>query len=484
MANYKKHAPPVVGRASEKAELDRALASSYAELIAVYGRRRVGKTYLIREYLSPSIVFELTGLHNETLSRQLENFSLRLADRTKKKQPAPTSWLEAFNQLKTYLRRQKKKRKRVLFFDEFPWLATRRSGFLAAFEEFWNTYASRDKKLVCVICGSAASWMINRVVNAKGGLHNRTTSTIRLEPFTLGETKSYLISQGVKLNDFQIAQLYMVLGGIPHYLQQVKKGRSAAQNIDKLCFAKDGLLTHEFDNLYAALFDNSDRHEAVIKALAKKQEGLTRTELFQAAGLETGGSLTRTLKELAESGFIRETPALYTAKKNSLLRLTDAYSLFYLNWIKPNRMTGSNIWLSKSSGTKWRSWCGYAFENLCLSHIPQIKNSLGISGVLTEEASWHYRAKSKNEDGAQIDLLIDRNDQCVNICEMKFTEGEFSIDKRYARDLRRKLDVFKRRTKTNKSVFTTLVTSHGVKGNDYASELVASEVSLADLFKP
>ena len=367
----------VVGRISEKNELDRAMHSSSAELVVVYGRRRVGKTFLIREHLQHAIIFELTGLHNEPLQRQLESFALQLRTRTGRNAEVPYSWLQAFAQLKHFVTGQKSgQKKKVLFFDEFPWLATRRSGFLAAFEEFWNSCASRDSNIACVICGSAASWMINKVVDAKGGLHNRATARIRLEPFSLRETKEYLQQRRISVNDFQIAQIYMILGGVPHYLQRIERGKSAAQNIDALCFAKDGLLTNEFTNLYRALFDNSEQHEAVVRALAAKRQGLTRTELATAAGLKSGGTLSKVVTELTESGFIRAVPALYASRKNALLRLVDEYSLFYLCWIENNRMHGDKIWLTKSSGQKWKSWCGYAFENVCLKHTAQIKQSL------------------------------------------------------------------------------------------------------------
>ena len=472
----------VVGRSIEKAEIDRVMNSENPELLVVYGRRRVGKTFLIREHLKKEIVFELTGLHNETMPRQLDNFARAMKRHFGGGNRCPESWLAAFDQLKEQLGRTKSNGKCVLFFDEFPWLATRRSGFLAAFEEFWNTFASRHPGIVCVICGSAASWMIRNVINNKGGLHNRTTARIRLEPFTLGETRQYLKQRHIKLTDFQVAQLYMVLGGIPHYLQQIEKGKSAAQNVDSLCFAKEGLLVGEFDNLYRALFEQSDRHEAVVRALAGKRRGLTRSEITAATNLKNGGTLTKILHELLESGFIKEIPGLHASRKNSLLRLADEYSQFYLTWMETNRMRGDNIWLSKSSGSRWKPWCGYAFENLCLKHTFQIKQALGISGVLTEEASWHYRAKDKDEQGAQIDLLIDRNDHCINVCEMKFTEAPFVINKRYAEELRRKIAVFKQQSRTRKTVFLTIVSATGIRANEYSRELVANEVTLEQLF--
>ncbi len=472
----------VIGRDHEKAELNRVMQSSHAELVVVYGRRRIGKTYLIRQHLKDQIVFELTGLHNESYDRQLENFAAQLKSQGGKQTSRPATWLEAFEQLKSWLKRHKPAKKRVLFFDEFPWLATRRSGFLSAFEAFWNTYASRDPSIKCVICGSAASWMIHKIINARGGLHNRATSRLRLSPFTLSETKQYLEHQRVRLNDFQIAELYMAIGGIPHYLQRVEAGKSAAQNIDRLCFRKEGLLKNEFMNLYQSLFENADQHEAIVRALASKHKGLTRSELIQATGLASGGTLTKVLNELVESGFVVEMPAWKADRKNSLWRLVDEYSLFYFNWIETNRMSGQDIWLAKSAGQKWKSWCGYAFENVALTHIPQIKKALGISGVLTEEASWHYVAKASHDMGAQVDFLIDRHDHCINLCEVKFTADPFTIDKRYATELQRKAAVFRQRTGTRKAIFLTMVSASGLIDNIHSQAHIANEVKLEDLF--
>ena len=472
----------VIGRESEKAELDRLMKSSLPELVVVYGRRRVGKTFLIRQQLAGSIVFELTGLHNETLSRQLENFSIQLSQYCRQEMPPVQSWLQAFGQLQTWLAKDRSKKRRVLFFDEFPWLATRRSGFLSAFESFWNKFASRDRRLVCVICGSAAAWMIQHVLNSKGGLHNRATARMRLLPFSLSETRQFLNYRGIKLPDFQIAQLYMAIGGVPHYLQRLEPGKSAAQNIDRLCFQKDGLLTNEFSNLYQALFENAVLHENIIRALATRRKGLTRNELSHLVAVPSGGTFTKALRELAESGFIREQPAYGKLRKDCQWRLVDEYSLFYLTWMESNRMSGSNVWLTKSAGLKYKSWCGYAFENLCQTHIPQIKQSLGISGVLTEEASWQHVAHSSVDEGAQIDLLIDRSDHTINVCEMKFADAPFVIDKQYAKELSRKLSVFRGETQTKKAIFLTLVTAHGLKPNIHSVETVTNEVTLADLF--
>ena len=396
----------------------------------------------------------------------------------------PKSWLEAFEHLKKLIASQGKPKsgKHLLFFDEFPWLATRRSGFLSAFEHFWNTYAERRQDLMVIICGSAASWLIKKVIGSKGGLHNRTTRRIRLEPLTLGETKSYLSHIKIKLDTFQLTQLYMAIGGIPLYLNYIEKGMSVAQNLDQLCFAKDGLLKHEFQHLYAALFDNHHIHEQIVRALAKSGKGLTRNTLLHKAKLTTGGYTSLALEELEQSGFIERIHPINRKLRDSIYRLSDEYTLFYLEWIQKSTSRSKNFWIHQSKRRQYSTWCGYAFESLSLKHISQIKSSLGISGIETTESSWIYQAKTDNEEGAQIDLVIARTDRCINLCEMKFSQDPFTISKKYAQELERKLRVFREKTKTNDTLFLTLVTAHGIKQNEHADRLVSSHVSLEALF--
>ncbi len=478
------NASKIVGRESEQRLLMDAYKSSDPELVALYGRRRVGKTFLVRELFRDFLALELTGLHKESMKRQLANF----ANSLRRYFPSahfsiPSSWLEAFENLRVLIEESTAARgqKRVLFFDEFPWLETRRSGFLAAFELFWNTFASQRNDLLVVICGSAASWMIRKVIGSKGGLHNRTTVRIRLEPFSLGDTRKYLERRNVRLDDFQIAQLYMAIGGIPHYLNQIQPGYSASQNIDRLCFDKDGLLVDEFEQLYAALFENATHHEATVRALAKSGKSMTRSELLKAASLKSGGASTFVLQELIQSGFVVETPPRDNKVKEALFRLVDEYSLFFLNWIETNRTSGTDIWLRKSASRNYATWCGYAFETLCLKHFSQIKAALGIANVQTQESSWLYRAITPDDEGAQIDMLIDRADHCTNICEMKFSMHPFKIDKPYAAELERKVRVFRRQTKTSNTLFLTLITTQGIEPNDHAQRLVSSQIQLSQL---
>jgi uncharacterized protein len=474
----------IIGREEEKKILNDALQSRDAELIAVYGRRRIGKTFLIRNYYGKQIVFELTGIHEATFKNQLHNFSLALQESMGiAVAPAtPGSWIDAFRMLSDYLRRVIKKRPVVILFDELPWLCTPRSGFLQAFGHWWNTWASRNPLVKVVICGSAASWIIRNIINDRGGLHNRVTQRIRLLPFTLAETERFLLHHGVKLDRYQVLQLYMAMGGIPQYLKQVHKGDSAAQTIDKLCFAKNGMLKTEFDDLYQSLFAHAENHEATVRTLSKKAKGMTRAEIIEACGFTTGGWTSELFDELEQSGFITQYIPFDRTVRDAIYKLSDEYSLFYLKFIAGARATGAGTWLRLSKTQSYTSWSGFAFEAVCQKHVDNIKQALGIAGVYTEASAWRYIPR-KGEKGAQADLLLDRADHCINLCEMKFSTEEYVIDKRYAGEIDSKVKVFKEQTATKKTIFPTMITTYGVRKNEHYTGRILGEVVKDDLFK-
>jgi AAA+ ATPase superfamily predicted ATPase len=477
----------LVGRKAEQEELTHALESGRPELIALYGRRRVGKTYLIRTIFAKQLCFELTGIRDASQAHQLREFARRMEEITKYKHQTPTDWAEAFRELTKYLRKQLRFRiRKVVFFDELPWLASRRSGFLSAFDHFWNSWASQQSSLIVVICGSAASWMISKVLHHKGGLHNRVTRSMALQPFRLHDAEVFLRARGIELDRKQIIETYMAVGGIPYYLDYVRKGRSAGQNIDAMCFAPNAPLRDEFDQLFAALFEHPDRHLQVIHALAKKQSGLTRQEIVRASDLPTGGSMSTILSELEASGFICRTVPFERARRDTLYRLIDEFTLFYLRWLRANRnrTDSEGQWMHTRSTPAWHAWSGYAFENICLRHVPQIKKALGISGLKTEHSSWRHHPDTPAKAGAQIDLVIDRRDGVINLCEMKFSDSEFIIDKKYAGELLNKRDTFRSVTGTRKTLFLTLITAHGVKPGTWKADLVQNELVAGALFEP
>jgi len=473
----------ITGRISEQKILATMLASSEPELIAIYGRRRVGKTYLVRTFLQESIVFEFTGIHEAKRKTQLENFSQALQLATKNPIPlaVPTSWLQAFGMLDAYINTLPADKAAVVFFDEFPWIETRKSGFLQAFDHWWNAYATKRSHLKVVICGSAASWMIDKIINHRGGLHNRVTQRIRLLPFTLAETQQYLRSKNVILDQYSQLQLYMAVGGIPHYLQNIRPGESTAQTIDRLCFAKDGFLKNEFTNLYRSLFAHSENHERVIRALAAKGKGLTRNEIIAECRFTSGGTTSNILEELEESGFITPHIPFQKNANESIYKLSDEYSLFYLKFIEHAKDTENGAWLRQYSTPAYTIWSGFSFESVCQKHVLQIRRKLGIEGVLTHTSTWRHTPQ-KGEQGAQIDLLLDRQDRCINICEMKFSSSEFLMDKKYAGELDTKVNVFRAETGTKKTIFPTMVTTFGTRKNEYYLGRIQAEVIMEDLF--
>lgn len=467
-----------------KKELDllRTLKDNLSStFVAVYGRRRVGKTFLIRHAFDNEFDFHLTGMSNVSLSQQLANFHAALTKyypSANEKEPA-SDWFTAFKQLSILLE-SGKRRKKVVFLDELPWLDTTQSDFIPALEHFWNSWVTTRKDVILVVCGSSAGWMINKLINNKGGLHNRVTHRIKLDPFTLKECEAFLKYKGAMFDRYQITQLYMAMGGIPFYLEQIDIKQSAAQNINRLCFEKDGMLRTEFDNLFRSLFDNAEKHIAIIEALSKKAKGLTRGELIRRAKLPTGGGVTRILKELEESNFIRKYISYGKRERNSLYQLADFYSLFYLKFIKGTDTLDENTWINGLDNPEQRSWSGYAFEQVCLAHINGIKRALGISGVQTVTSSW---IKTGAGPGAQIDLVIDRRDQVINICEMKFSVNPFTISKKYAEELRNKIRVFKEDTKTRKAIFLTMITTFGLNRNNYSTSLVQNDLTMDILFE-
>jgi hypothetical protein len=466
----------IIGRKEEIKLLESLKGTQKSAFVAVYGRRRVGKTYLVRNVFAGQFSFQITALGNVNLRAQIANFQAAVA-RQLPQLPQKTSvknWFEAFLLLADCLERDTRPKK-IIFLDELPWFDYPQSGFVSALEHFWNSWASARQDIVLIVCGSAASWMVNNLINNHGGLHNRITHRLRLQPFSLTECEAFFQHKSIYFDRYQLIQLYMVMGGIPFYLEQVEGGSSAAQNIDRLCFKEDGVLRKEFENLYPALFKKSEKHLAFIEALAQKNRGLTRNELLNAVKLPDGGAVTRILRDLEESQFIRRYTAFGTRKYNAIYQLCDFYSLFYLRFIKESSPDDDNFWTNSLDDPAIRAWSGLAFEQVCFAHIAFIKKALSIGGIQTQTSAWIG-------EGAQVDLIIDRRDHVINLFEIKFSINHFQIDKEYAEKLRQKVALFKTQSGTNKTIFLTLLTSHGLVQNEYAGSVVQKALTMNDLF--
>lgn len=474
----------LLGRENEQDTIKDGLTSSESKLIAVYGRRRVGKTFMIRQHFQGQMSFEISGLYRGDMTDQLDHWTDTLGQYGHYIPVGTeiTTWMSAFGQLKIFIDNLSGKKKKVIFIDELPWFDTPRSKFLTAFESFWNSYCTKRNDLLVIICGSAASWMIQKILKNKGGLHNRVSAQINLQPFNLYETELFLRKKGILWDKYSIIQLYMTTGGIPYYLDAVRKGESVVQFVDRVCFKKDGLLYGEFDELYASLFSNSEIHEQIVATLATVGKGMTRTILVSKSGLSSGGTLTKALEELDKSGFIDKVIPYKGGVNKALYKLTDPFTLFHFKFMVVKGKRVKSSWQTKALSQSWKSWSGFAFERLCFTHTDQIQRALGLQVIQTEISSW--QGKSEKENGAQIDMIIDRSDNIINVCEIKFSSGEYSIDKAYAQNLRNKLAKFsEHKANKKKALFLTLITPQGVSTNMYSQELIQSEVKGNQLFK-
>ena len=466
----------IVGRTFEKQILFDALHSHRSELIAVYGRRRIGKTYLIREFFGKKIIFSFTGLSSGRMSEQIKNFTLKLNEVTNefKKEKQANDWLEAFSHLKTFLKGIKEsKKKKVIFIDEFPWVDSHKSGFLAAFENFWNDYCTTRRDLVVVVCGSAASYMVKKIINNSKGLSKRITQTIKLKPFNLYETKSFFKYKGILMEEYEIVKIYMAIGGIAEYLEHIKKGESAVTAIDRLCFQQGSYLENEYDEVFKSLFNENSYHQKIINVLTKgNKKGITRNEILKELKISSGGRFSDSLEELIQSGFVLKYDAYNDNMKSVFYRIYDEFCLFHLQFMEPHK--GSN-WAHLFQKQEYKSWSGYAFETICLKHHKEIKKALKCDQIESKNYSWH---NSK----AQVDLVIDRNDDVINLCEIKFYNDVFSIDADYLKKLRNKETQFRNTTKTRKGIYTVFITTWGIKSNQYSQAIVTNSLTVKSLF--
>ena len=471
----------LIGRDREYKRLKQCMKSKQAQLIVVYGRRRVGKTFLVESFFENSFAFEFTGAFDQLKAVQLRNFADEMRFQTGREINMPQNWSDAFSELRLYLDTLPKEEKKVVFFDEMPWMDTHKSGFLPAFEWFWNSWGSKQKNLVFVVCGSATSWMKKNIADNKGGLFNRQTCRIYLEPFTLEETEKFLIAKDINWSRMEIAECYMIMGGMPYYLNLLDSEKTLGQNIDNLFFRKKAELWDEFTHLYHTLFANGEKYIEVSEVLSRKKSGLTRTELAECTTITSSNTLTKILDDLVASGFVRVYSFYGHKKRDALYQLCDYYSLFYFKFIKDNYGKDESFWSRSYDNPSVRAWYGLTFEQLCKDHMAQIKKALGISGVISEESSWYVKGNAE-KNGAQIDLLIDRRDRAINICELKFSINEFEIDKTYDMNLRNKIEAFRQSTDCKKTLILTMITTYGVKTNKY-SGLVNSSIVLDDLFE-
>ena len=484
----------IIGRIQEQATLKRLSCSNKPELLAVYGRRRIGKTYLIREYFNNAFAFQMTGSRKLDTPRLLKLFDAAMKRHFESASKPARDWLHAFEMLREQLQSSISKQRaialaettgqqsmaprHIVFIDELPWFDRGKSGFLAALEQFWNDWASSQPEVLLIVCGSSTSWIVKKIFHDQGGLHNRITARIELMPFTLRECEEYFSYLGIAFNRYHVLESYLIFGGVPYYLSLFDKAYAVTQNVDRLLFAKGAILADEYGELFSSLFSNPERHTTIVEALTDRYFGLTREEIAQKTSLPVGGSLSNTLFELEQCGFITRFTDFTKPKKVAYYRLIDPFVLFYLRFVKGNHTHNEFFWTDYVKDAGYHSWSGLAFEQVCSLHIAQIRAKLGISGVSMQLSSWRSAA---SVPGAQIDLLIDRKDGIINVCEIKYSNKPYTIDADFDKVLQRKLNVFADETGTRKALHLTMITTYGLSGSGYQGG-VQAQITMDDLF--
>lgn len=477
----------IVGREKELAEFNELYNCETAQLVAVYGRRRVGKTFLIDEALKGKITFRHAGLspinekgEKNMLKDQLKHFYNSLLLHGMKKSRQPESWLDAFFMLEKHLEFLDSGKRQVIFLDELPWMDTPRSGFLTAFEGFWNTWGCHRDNLMVVVCGSANSWILDNLINSHGGLYNRTTYEIKLSPFTLNECEKFYNEKNVRMSRYDIVQANMILGGIPYYMGYFTSKLSLAQNIDNLFFSESPKLREEFDRLFASVFSNPDEVKKIVRILSERSEGYTRLEILKKAQYAEGGALTKILNALIASDFVYKYVPHGKSAKEAHYKLIDPFCIFHIKFLSRQTVPHPNFWTDNLTSQNIVSWRGVAFEGVCFRHISQIKQALGISGVASSQSSWIVKG-TEESDGCQIDMLINRKDNVVNMCEMKFYNEEFSVDKAYHMTLAHRNNLLAGTLPRRSTIHSTLITTYGLKYNEYSGDF-QQVITIDDLF--
>jgi len=477
----------LIGRKVEIQRLEKLYNSKEAEFAVLYGRRRVGKTYLIRQFFKDKKCqfFQATGVQKGLLTIQIKHFTESLSETFSHgiELKPPSSWEDALRLLTQLIEKTSPENKIILFLDELPWMATRRSGLLEALDYYWNHHWSKNSNIILVVCGSSASWLIKNIINNKGGLHNRCTCEIQLDPFTLIESHDYLKYKSINLNKRHVLDLYMALGGIPYYLKYVEAGLTAAKNIQRIFFDKQAPLKDEFKKLFESLFTEASIYIELIKLIANRKEGISRSELEEKSKLTSGGRLTQRLNQMVQTSFI-EAHIPWDKKRGEYYKVVDEFCLFYMYWLNSSKLKKftSEHWLKQIQKPVYHVWAGYAFEAICHKHTSNIIKALNITSAEAIH-SWRFVPRTGHENGAQIDLLIDRNDDAITICEIKYTENFFSINKSYFENLKRKIEIFKGKTLTKKQIFLCIISANGIKETSYSKEIVSGVVTLDDFFK-
>lgn len=470
----------IIGRDVEIGRLNAIAESSHAEFLALFGRRRVGKTFLINQVFNDRFAFKMTGVIEGSLKDQFTAFSDAMEEYGYGLPQMPQDWMSAFVMLKNALKTVVKNGERcIIFIDELPALDAENSNVAGAIGYFWNSWASLQDNVLLIICGSATSWMITHVIDSKGGLHDRLTEEMPIHPFTLREVEEYFGTRQFAWNRQMTLQSYMVFGGIPYYLSLLDKNESLTQNIDRLFFSKETKMRREFRRLFNTLYKNPERYIEIVKALSKSRKGMTREQLATELKCDNNGHLGNKLDDLVQCDLVRKNIVREKEikSKDAIYQLCDFFSLFYLTFVDRAEVE-TEYWAHHINTPEVNTWMGLAYERICMAHIMQIKRALRIDGISTLNYSW--RSKT-SKPAAQIDIIIERADRIVNVCEVKYSLDKYELNKEEYEKINQRRTAFIQETGLRHASWLTMITTEGLAKGLY-SEMIQSQVTLDDLF--
>ena len=494
----------MIGRKKEIKLLNEICDLEESSLVAIYGRRRIGKTYLVnhmfKKYRQDCLFFEFTGAYDGDKRGQIDNFIDQVYEWFYVEPSFEIkSWSDAFRFLKRTIDKEIKKRdsneKVIVFLDEVPWIdRSNKGGFLSALGYFWNTWCEPRENVVLILCGSNSSWIRDKILkNARGSLYQRVTHQISMYPFDLKETKAYLLEQkGFMIDNKTVTDIYMIFGGVAKYLSFLNPNESSAENIDRVFFSIHGSMYREYDELFSSLFaDKSDYYKSVIELLCTRRSGFSLSDISKAFNEKLGGKLRLAIAELEECGFIKGLSKYGNSVRGVNYMIVDPYILFHHKWIKGFSRNDiatlpNNYWLHKSSSQSYAVWSGYAFEIVVMVNIRLYLNAIGRLGFFSGVYHWQHMAKSEDEQGAQIDMVVNYGNNIFDILECKYYNSEYVISKEYAKNIKNKLSMFKKYglySKQKSELRLVFLTSYGVKMNAEAHSLNISRVCLDDLFE-
>jgi AAA+ ATPase superfamily predicted ATPase len=404
-----------IGRKVEIAQLTALIDLPRPSIAVIYGRRRVGKSELIRHVTQGKNVLSFEGLEGQPKHKQIKNFLFQLSAQSNIREKNISDWPDALILLRTLTQDGQW----IIILDEFQWMANYQNELVSVIKMIWEKYLSQNPDLTLILCGSIASFMKSKVLKSSA-LYGRTDYELNLHELNLSEISEFFPGKGSD----EVIDTAMLVGGIPKYLELISEYPSLYDALEPLAFSQDGFFKTEYDRLFASHFGKKPIFMKIIQTLATNPYGLTTGKLAKEMQVASGGTLCHQLDDLESAGFLHSIIPFDKPEGSKLRKyiLMDAYVRFYHSIIRGSmkETTPPNTQFHAiMSSPRYAAWAGMAFEFLCMRHHKEISRILGFHGI-PYTAGPFFQRKTLDTPGVQIDLLFERSDKILVLCEMKY----------------------------------------------------------------